>query len=127
MFAYEGIAQAVGQRDKVLRIVATDNTFERATDRFGAAWVGKCIHCNARLRISLDGDSCGLATIEHIVPRHHGGDDSVENLALACARCNHQKGKRLDNKKRQDARLWEVLQTLRARRLARLRTPSSLR
>lgn len=110
------------QHAKVLGIVATDTTFVRATDRFGEAWVGKCIHCNARLRISLQGDSFGQATIEHIVPRHHGGDDSAENLALACARCNHQKGKRLDNRHRQDARLWEVLNALRARRLARMRT-----
>lgn len=116
----------MSQRAKVLRIVATDATFVRAIDRFGAAWIGKCIHCNARLRVSPEGESGGLATIEHIIPRHHGGDDSVENLALACARCNHQKGKRLDNKKRQDPRLWEVLDALRARRLARMRTPVAL-
>lgn len=116
----------MSQRSKVMNIVATDTTFVRATDRFGHAWVGKCIHCNARLRISPEGDSGGQATIEHIVPRHHGGDDSVENLALACARCNHQKGKRLDNKQRQDARMWEVFSALRARRLERLRSPIDL-
>ncbi|HUQ72513.1 MAG TPA: HNH endonuclease signature motif containing protein [Planctomycetaceae bacterium] len=29
--------------------------------------------------------------IEHIVPRKHDGDDSLENLALACAECNLKK------------------------------------
>ena len=29
--------------------------------------------------------------IEHIVAKQHGGDDSPENLALSCARCNSYK------------------------------------
>ncbi|MBI3880383.1 MAG: HNH endonuclease [Verrucomicrobia bacterium] len=33
--------------------------------------------------------------IEHIVPRQHGGDDSPENLALACQHCNLRKGTNL--------------------------------
>jgi 5-methylcytosine-specific restriction endonuclease McrA len=109
-------------RAKILQVVATDSTFERLTDRLGVAWVGKCIHCNARLRIELDG-STSIATLEHIFPRSHGGDDSPENLALACARCNHQKGVRLDNRSKGDPRLMEVVQALRERRLARWRDP----
>ncbi len=30
--------------------------------------------------------------MEHIVARKHGGDDRLENLALACAECNLRKG-----------------------------------
>jgi 5-methylcytosine-specific restriction endonuclease McrA len=33
--------------------------------------------------------------IEHIVPRKHGGDDDLSNLALACADCNLHKGSNL--------------------------------
>jgi 5-methylcytosine-specific restriction endonuclease McrA len=33
--------------------------------------------------------------IEHIVARQHGGDDSPENLALACHHCNLHKGPNL--------------------------------
>lgn len=33
--------------------------------------------------------------IEHIVARQHGGTDHVDNLALACHRCNLQKGPNL--------------------------------
>jgi 5-methylcytosine-specific restriction endonuclease McrA len=32
-----------------------------------------------------------LATIDHIVPRFHGGSDRWENLVLACRSCNSQK------------------------------------
>ncbi|MEX2091219.1 MAG: HNH endonuclease signature motif containing protein [Pirellulales bacterium] len=33
--------------------------------------------------------------IEHIRPRQHGGDDSIQNLALACSNCNWYKGPNL--------------------------------
>lgn len=33
-----------------------------------------------------------LHHIEHVVARQHGGTDHVENLALACHRCNLHKG-----------------------------------
>src|SRR5438105_12036183 len=33
--------------------------------------------------------------IEHIIARQHGGDDSPENLAIACLRCNLHKGTNL--------------------------------
>jgi 5-methylcytosine-specific restriction endonuclease McrA len=38
-----------------------------------------------------------LATlhIEHILPRQHGGSDSLDNLALACIDCNLAKGPNL--------------------------------
>lgn len=109
------------RRRTVLAIVATDATFERQLVRGEAAWVGKCIHCQARLVIELDGETHGAATIEHIEPRHHGGTDDVENLALACSRCNTLKGKRLDHRRREDPTLAEVIATLRARRRARWR------
>lgn len=33
--------------------------------------------------------------IEHIRPRKHGGDDSLDNLALPCIDCNLRKGPNL--------------------------------
>jgi 5-methylcytosine-specific restriction endonuclease McrA len=36
-----------------------------------------------------------LHHIEHIVARKHGGTDDVDNLALACHRCNLHKGPNL--------------------------------
>lgn len=33
-------------------------------------------------------------TVDHIVPRKLGGDDSMDNLVAACSRCNYRKGGR---------------------------------
>jgi 5-methylcytosine-specific restriction endonuclease McrA len=108
-------------RQLLLAIVATDATFAMSVVRGEPVWVGKCIHCNARLVVRTDGDADGSATIEHIVPRTHGGGDDLANLAVACARCNALKGKRLDHRRREDPTLTRVIDTLRARRLARWR------
>ncbi|MEM9861458.1 MAG: HNH endonuclease [Myxococcota bacterium] len=101
----------------LLWAAATDATFERRGDRL----VGQCIHCQRRLSVDLD-PAPQVATVEHIEPRTHGGTDAVENLAVACARCNQGKGKRLDHRKRSDPTLSRVIDTLRARRAERLRT-----
>jgi 5-methylcytosine-specific restriction endonuclease McrA len=61
------------------------------------------------------------ATLEHIVPKHHGGTDAPENLAVACARCNQGKGKRLDKRRADDPTLVKVIATLQERRKQRLR------
>lgn len=111
------------KRRAILGIVRTDATFERVALREGEAWVGKCIHCGSRLVIGLDGEPWGHATIEHILPRSHGGTDAPENLALACARCNHQKGVRHDAKRRRDAGLDELVRALTEKRRARWRAP----
>jgi 5-methylcytosine-specific restriction endonuclease McrA len=112
---------AARRRQTVLAILRTDATFERQLVRGEPAWVGKCIHCQARLVVALDGETEGGATIEHIVPRNHGGTDALDNLALACARCNALKGKRLDHRRRDDPTLTEVIDVLRTRRRARWR------
>jgi 5-methylcytosine-specific restriction endonuclease McrA len=45
----------------------------------------KCQYCN-RSDIAL--------TIDHLIPRSKGGDDSWENLVTACVKCNNKKGDR---------------------------------
>ena len=45
----------------------------------------KCQYCN-KSETSL--------TIDHIVPKSKGGDDSWENLITACVSCNNKKGDR---------------------------------
>lgn len=32
------------------------------------------------------------ATIDHVVPIHAGGLDEIENMVLACSKCNQEKG-----------------------------------
>jgi 5-methylcytosine-specific restriction endonuclease McrA len=105
----------------LLWCAATDKTFERADVGGRAVLTGKCTHCNARHTITLDGDPLTLATIEHIVPKNHGGTDAIDNLAIACARCNIGKGHRLDGRKWTDETLQRVIATLTERRTARMR------
>jgi 5-methylcytosine-specific restriction endonuclease McrA len=107
----------------LLWCAATDRTFERADVGGRAVLTGKCIHCNARHTITTEGDPLTLATIEHIVPRNHGGTDAIDNLAIACARCNIGKGHRLDLRPWHDETLQRVIATLRERRSARMRPP----
>ena len=104
-----------------LSVVATDRTFERVTHRGQIVWVGKCIHCGSKLSVGLDGTLFGDASIEHIVPRAHGGDDDPTNLALACAGCNHEKGRRHDHRAHNDARRIDLQQRLQHKRAQRWR------
>ena len=108
---------------RLLWIAATDNTFERVTVAGEDAISGKCIHCNRRLTLSPSGEPISRATIEHIVPRTHGGTDALDNLAIACARCNAGKGHRHDHKPWHDPKLQAVIETLTKRRAERWREP----
>jgi 5-methylcytosine-specific restriction endonuclease McrA len=116
----------MAKNDVVLRIIATDRTFELASWRGSEVWVGKCIHCNSHLYVRVDGKPISRATIEHIIPRHHGGTDDLENLAMACARCNGHKGTHLDVLPMTDPRLANMIEMLQARRRQRWRPTEGL-
>lgn len=109
-------------RRKLLWAAATDRTFHKRDVNGKPALVGKCIHCRRAIVVSLD-ESPSSATVEHILPRNHGGTDAIDNLALACAGCNQGKGSRLDHRPIDDPKLQEVIATLRARRAERRREP----
>jgi hypothetical protein len=47
---------------------------------------GCCEYCKSQGRFSAQAFS-----IEHIVPRHSGGETTLDNLALACQGCNNHK------------------------------------
>ena len=34
----------------------------------------------------------GPLTIDHVIPKNRGGEDSWENLVVACQKCNRKKG-----------------------------------
>lgn len=108
---------------RLLWCAATDRTWRRVEHAERAVLVGKCIHCNRKITLAPDGSPGPTTTLEHIVPRHHGGTHAPENLALACARCNGQKGVRLDGRPLADPTLQRVIETLRTRRADRLRPP----
>lgn len=109
---------------RLLAAAVTDQTFARAVLDGRPVWVGKCIHCNSKLVIADDGRPLGEATLEHVWPQTQGGGNDVANLAVACARCNREKGTRHDHRGGQ--RLDEVVALLRERRAARWRDPADV-
>lgn len=112
--------KGLARQDKILEIVETDGTFEKGS----SGWVGSCLHCNTSIHVGVTGQSS--ATIEHIVPLCVGGSGSdLLNLALACSRCNNEKGIRHDPNYPSDPRAVEVVNTLLAKRKKRWREPTS--
>ena len=47
---------------------------------------GVCEYCYSPVAYSSDGFS-----VEHIIPRSHKGETSLDNLAYSCQRCNNHK------------------------------------
>ena len=45
----------------------------------------RCVWCRATMPF-------GLCTLEHVTPRARGGSSGLQNLAVACADCNHSRG-----------------------------------
>ncbi|HTP29418.1 MAG TPA: HNH endonuclease signature motif containing protein [Anaeromyxobacteraceae bacterium] len=115
------MASSSARQQRVLAIVATDRTFEQVEYHGRLAWAGKCIHCNRHLLVGYDGTLLGTASIEHIIPKTHGGTDDLENLALACAACNGEKGVRHDHRPRDDPKLIAMIDRLQRRRRERWR------
>lgn len=80
--------------EKLRRAAETDKTFRKV----GADWVGKCLICNGP--IAFDSQTGEGATLEHILARSRGGTDDLENLAVVHGRCNWEKGRNWDPKRK---------------------------
>lgn len=101
-------------------------------------WSTRCLHCRTRLLVAADGTPLGAASLEHVIPQAwfgrraaaaltaRVGDDRDEprNLAVACTRCNHDKGKGPDRRGPSDERARAVVAQLLDARLARWRDPA---
>ena len=112
--------------------VATDAEAMQAAD---GTWTTRCLHCRTRLQVAADGEALGASSLEHVVPQawfglraaaalttQVGDDrDAPRNLAVACRRCNQDKGKGPDAKGPQDARARAIVEALLAKRAARWR------
>ena len=112
--------------------VATDAEALQAAD---GTWTTRCLHCRTRLQVAADGEALGASSLEHVVPQAWFGlraaagltaqvgedRDDPRNLAVACRRCNQDKGKGPDARGPQDPRSHEVVAMLLSKRLARWR------
>lgn len=56
------------------------------------AFAWSCLWCGRPVVIADARRTSRAATREHLVPRARGGEDSVDNMALACSRCNNARG-----------------------------------
>jgi 5-methylcytosine-specific restriction endonuclease McrA len=102
--------------EKLSRVAETDSTFRRA----GPDWVGKCLICNGPL--AFDARTGEGATLEHIRARGRGGNEDLANLAIVHGRCNWEKGRRWDPKRRRSQEEYEAfIARLVERRLHRWR------
>jgi 5-methylcytosine-specific restriction endonuclease McrA len=124
--------RSTGRRDALLLLVVQHDTAAMARDD---GWVTPCLHCRSTLAVTATGAPLGATTLEHILPRSWfrqrsarvlvervGAPDDVRNLALACARCNQQKGKSHDADGPSSERAREVITALLDARAARLPT-----
>lgn len=103
----------------------------------GDGWRTRCLHCRSELHLRADGTPLGATSLEHVVAKAWFGlrsaslltarvgdhADDPRNLALACARCNHDKGKGHDARGPGQPRGREVVGALLEARLARWRDP----
>ncbi|AJC45707.1 hypothetical protein [Xanthomonas sacchari] len=120
-------------RQRLLLAAQTDAQAQPAA----GGWHSRCLHCRRRLDLRGDGEPLGHCSLEHVVPQAWFGrraaaalcglvgDDpnDARNLALACAGCNHAKGRHHDARGPQDTRAREVVAALLSARLARWRPP----
>jgi len=135
------VQRRISRTQLVLSVVATDNTFEpifhARAETFDPSvslirnvngeigYRGRCIHCNSKLYVSLKGETD--ATVEHIEPKCNDGSvTDPTNLALACARCNNEKGIRHDRHAGEGGRADEVIAQLRTVRAKRWREPRAV-
>lgn len=108
----------MSRTDLMKRIAATDSTFVRRE----ALWAGRCLICGGP--VCIDATTGDGATIEHIVPRSLGGTNDLRNLGIAHLRCNGEKGRHWDSRRRhraQPERYETLLQRLTAERSRRWR------
>lgn len=104
--------------DRLTLVANSDTTFRRV----GADWVGKCLICNGP--IAFDARTGEGATLEHIRARSRGGTEDLDNLAIVHGRCNWEKGRRWDPKKRRSGTEYdEFIARLIERRRERWRIP----
>lgn len=122
-------------RPALRRLFLLAITTDAEASRDAVGWQTRCLHCRTRLYVDARGEPLGAASLEHVVPRAWFGkraaaaltarvDDAPDhprNLAIACERCNHDKGKGPDARGPHDARAYEVVDALLSRRLERWR------
>ncbi|RYZ80581.1 MAG: HNH endonuclease [Proteobacteria bacterium] len=74
------------------------SAFESLLDSNG---LGSCFYCARKVSRFEKLRSARRATLDHRVPRSHGGSHSLDNLVIACGPCNSRKGSLSEERFRQ--------------------------
>lgn len=59
---------------------------------------GRCHYCQIEMRYRTNPLKDYTATIDHLKPKSKSGTNSIDNLVLACKRCNEMKGSKTEKK-----------------------------
>ena len=80
------------KRVKILKLddQAKEDLFNRFSELYNNGF--KCAYCNERMELKW-GTELSF-TIDHIIPRKLGGQDTLDNIAFTCRTCNFLKGDR---------------------------------
>jgi 5-methylcytosine-specific restriction endonuclease McrA len=118
-------------KPKLLDVLKTDALAQQIDD----GWETRCLHCKRRHRFTATGVALSNASIEHIVPQAWfnkraasaltnvlSGPEDLRNLAIACAGCNHSKGRGPDAAGPSDSRARNIIERLFAQRQTRFRS-----
>lgn len=62
-------------------------------EKLRAAQNDRCHWCSRVMHFAIDKRASKLyATFDHVTPRCQGGSNALDNLVLACFKCNHRRG-----------------------------------
>lgn len=50
------------------------------------------------------------ATVDHVIPKSMGGENTETNYRMACAKCNRKKGSKIISRKAKPKRNWNAAQ-----------------
>jgi 5-methylcytosine-specific restriction endonuclease McrA len=52
----------------------------------------RCRYCGFDMTLHFPYPHLMVMTVDHVIPRHRGGTNAIENLVTCCYRCNFEKG-----------------------------------
>lgn len=54
-------------------------------------WGGRCCYCNHPVYLTVSENAANRATLDHFIPKSRRGSSIMNNLIVACRKCNSHK------------------------------------
>lgn len=103
-----------------LKSEVKEELLEKFIDCFYSGFL--CYYCGERMKLKFGSESS--FSIDHAVPRAHGGKDSTENLKFVCWRCNKYKN---DGNEDWFTRNLNAIKEKRIKRIRTVELPKAIR